>query len=320
MEGSGRYCSPPDAPRASWRLPDIRLGGPERTGVRPEASWVAAARRVRNGRRNRWAETPRRLSPAGAGQEKRRVFTHHDRPWTLTGAPGGPVGTPAPAAERAGNAEPVVVVPVAGGVPVAVRGAEVPRFVVPGTAAQHPPAGGRSGPRGRVEPLRPERWHGAGAKCSRVRRGRPMRPSAARPPRASPGPRASGRAGPAGGCGSGARSLRAGGAGHRAGGRSPETPPGSSVATTQVLRGCRRRAAAFQVAGNPVPPVVKLRRVIVEEGRSRPRSAGSPSPSALPSRSGPGRRGRGWRRTGWSGCRWAAPGGARRGVNRSSPG
>ena len=54
---------------------------------------------------------------------------------------------PARAVERAGNPKPVVVVPVCGGDPVAVGGAEVPRLVVPGTAAQHALAGGRSGPR-----------------------------------------------------------------------------------------------------------------------------------------------------------------------------
>ena len=43
--------------------------------------------------------------------------------------------------------EPVVVVPVAGDVPVAVGGAEVPRLVVPGAAAQHTQAGERPGSR-----------------------------------------------------------------------------------------------------------------------------------------------------------------------------
>ena len=91
------------------------------------------------------AHEHRRLSPAGAGQERRRSFARHDRPWTLGRAPGGPMRPPARAVERAGNTEAVVVVPVPGGVPVAVGGAEVPRVVVPGAAAQHTPAGGRSG-------------------------------------------------------------------------------------------------------------------------------------------------------------------------------
>ena len=41
-------------------------------------------------------------------------------------------------AGRAGNSETVVVVPIPGGVPVAVRGAQVLRVVVPRAAPQHP--------------------------------------------------------------------------------------------------------------------------------------------------------------------------------------
>lgn len=51
----------------------------------------------------------RRPSPAGAGQERRRDFARHDRPWTLGRAPGDPVRPPARAVERSGNSEPVVV-------------------------------------------------------------------------------------------------------------------------------------------------------------------------------------------------------------------
>ena len=79
---------------------------------------------------------------------------HHDRPWTLVGSPGAPLGAPVPACERAGHTETVVVVPFAGGVPVAVGGAEVFGLVVPGTAAQHALAG-RSG--SRAEPNRTAR-------------------------------------------------------------------------------------------------------------------------------------------------------------------
>ncbi len=47
--------------------------------------------------------------------------------------------TSAPARERTGQPEPEVVVPVVGGIPVAVGGAEVPRVVVPRAAALHAP-------------------------------------------------------------------------------------------------------------------------------------------------------------------------------------
>ncbi len=89
----------------------------------------------------------RRFSPVETRQEKRRASDHHDRPWTLVCAPVVPVRTPVRAVERTGDTEAAVVVTVSGCVPVAVRGAEVPRVVVPGTAAQHTLTGERSGPR-----------------------------------------------------------------------------------------------------------------------------------------------------------------------------
>ena len=135
------------------------------------------------------APLPRR-GGAGAGQERRRAFARHDRPWTLGRAPGGPVRPPARAVERAGNSEPDVVVPVCGGVPVAVGGAEVPPVVVPGAAAHHALTGGRSGPPGTDRTTRPERWPGAGAGCSHARRGGPTRPPAtgSAPRRVAPRP------------------------------------------------------------------------------------------------------------------------------------
>ena len=50
--------------------------------------------------------------------------------------PDGPVRPPAPAVEREGNPKPVVV-PVAGVVPVAIRGAQGLRVVVQGPVAHH---------------------------------------------------------------------------------------------------------------------------------------------------------------------------------------
>lgn len=66
---------------------------------------------------------------------------------------------PGSGGKRAPNSETQIVVPVVGGVPVAVRGAEVPRVAVPGTAAQDPATRGRSGFGGRqcrIEPAAPE--------------------------------------------------------------------------------------------------------------------------------------------------------------------
>src|SRR5215470_13043699 len=60
--------------------------------------------------------------------------------------------------KRTPHPETVVVVPVLGGVPVAVGSAEVPRIVVPGTAAKDTATRGRPGLRaqGRIIPAAPE--------------------------------------------------------------------------------------------------------------------------------------------------------------------
>ena len=83
-----------------------------------------------------------------------------NRPWTLPRAPDAAVTAPAQALGRARNAKTLVVVPVAGGVPVARARPEVLGIVVPGAAANHTTAGGRSGPRDRLparcEPPVPE--------------------------------------------------------------------------------------------------------------------------------------------------------------------
>ena len=72
---------------------------------------------------------------------------HHGRPWTQTGAPGTDFTASARAPKRTGNTEPVVVVAVSGVVPVAVGRADVPRVVVPGTAAQHVETGAGQAPK-----------------------------------------------------------------------------------------------------------------------------------------------------------------------------
>src|SRR5262249_13193566 len=60
--------------------------------------------------------------------------------------------------KRPANPEAEIVVPVVGGVPVAVRGAEVVWSVVPGTAADDTATRGRPGFKGfdRIEPAAPE--------------------------------------------------------------------------------------------------------------------------------------------------------------------
>ena len=86
---------------------------------------------------------------------------------------------------RAGHAEPDIVVPVVGVVPVAVGGPAVPRVVVPGAAAQNAKAS-RDRPGFRLGPCGParkgdrerdgtrcrERGHGADARYRRARHGR----------------------------------------------------------------------------------------------------------------------------------------------------
>ena len=61
---------------------------------------------------------------------------HHDHPWTLRCTPGNTLMLPIPADEREDNSKTVVVVPVFGGIPVAIRRTQIPRFVVPRTTTQ----------------------------------------------------------------------------------------------------------------------------------------------------------------------------------------
>jgi len=96
-------------------------------GLRPQPTSPAACRPGRTIRRSHPCETGKRA---------------HGHPRTT---PGLSVERPAPGPAKGragglGEAETEVVVPVVGGVPVAVRRAEVPRFVVPGATADHTPA------------------------------------------------------------------------------------------------------------------------------------------------------------------------------------
>lgn len=100
------------------------------------------------------AQTPRLTAyvPTSGG-----VTHSHEGPWTLPGAPARSMGVAALAIlERTREAEADIVVAIVRLVPVAVRGAQVPRIVVPGTAPENPvglwgPSGFCSKPKG---PLR----------------------------------------------------------------------------------------------------------------------------------------------------------------------
>ena len=243
--------------------------------------------------------------PHGAGQEGRRDFAHRDCSWTLTGNPGIPSRRPAPATERTGDPEAVVVVPVSCPVPVAIRGTEVPEFVVP-RAADRTRQGDSQTPG-----TPPERSPGAGAKCLHVRRlhARRTLPHAAFHFLASRAAVRQARA-EADGCGSVGHSLPATCGGRRARGRIRETAPtprsaGSGSCADEAagadLRGKRRSCPA-------IPPAPQGRR---GTARSR-RHDGDPSRTELSCRSGRARRDGHSRRIGWSGCRWEARGGARK--------
>ena len=88
-------------------------------------------------------------------------------------------------ASRAGNTETVVVVPVPGGVPVAVRGPQILRFVVPRAATQHMAFRGRPG--SRTSPTAPPDGSGRRRAAGRTARRETGRVSSAGCSRASRG-------------------------------------------------------------------------------------------------------------------------------------
>ena len=146
-----------DLPKRLY-VPDMETPAPSRSlsGVLagPVLAFSLCRRRTAPGSTSRlppptspaWTSSRTRAPPPPSrGRRDAASGAHHDHPWTLVCTPGGPVRPPTPARERTGDAEPVVVVPVPGRIPVAVRRTEVPRFVVPGAAAQHTLAGGWSG-------------------------------------------------------------------------------------------------------------------------------------------------------------------------------
>ena len=71
--------------------------------------------------------------PHKCGAKGTPPLPHHDHPWTPRCTPGNTLMLPVLADERAGNSKTVIVVPVFGGIPVAIRRTQIPRFVVPRT-------------------------------------------------------------------------------------------------------------------------------------------------------------------------------------------
>ncbi|GEM_PF-5300763 len=122
---------------------------------------------AKTGARRHWGQSGRRLQGRPYGPPL--IMTAPER---ILGTPGGTVIPPALAWRRAGHPEAGIRVPVVGVVPVAAAGADVPRIVVPRTAAHHTPTGGRPGfrltrPARRASPGRTEqtgRSDGANAK------------------------------------------------------------------------------------------------------------------------------------------------------------
>ena len=109
-----------------------------------------------------------------ASQDGRGPTSPVTGPGRLQALPPGPWTRAAQALQRTGNAEPNIVVPVGGRVPVAVGRAHVARVVVVGAAADHAPSREpvRLPQRGERTP-RCERGSGAGARCWHGRRARP---------------------------------------------------------------------------------------------------------------------------------------------------
>ncbi len=129
-------------------------------GVNPSPRGQPA--QAKTGARRHEGQSGRRLQ--GRPYSPPLIMTAPER---ILGTPGGTVIPPALAWRRAGHPEAGSRVPVVGVVPVAAAGADVPRIVVPRTAAHHTPAGGRPGfrliPTGRnndASALRPR--HGGG--------------------------------------------------------------------------------------------------------------------------------------------------------------
>lgn len=129
--------------------------------------------------------------------------------------------------KRTANAETQVVVPVIGGVPVAVRGAEVVWIVVPGTAADDTATRGRPGFKGagRIEPPAPEDRVAQPPRIGMLGMSDPgahARINIVKTDRFRP---ATGRAARAGGCGNAARCRQEGGDSRRREAQSRETAP-----------------------------------------------------------------------------------------------
>ena len=207
MEGSGRHCSPPDAPA---QVDDCRTSTSRAGAYRDQARPIMDCRRTPHGAYGMGSETGGRRRPAaspppGRGRRSGGSSLIMTAPGRLRAHPAAPWGRRLRRRSVRATRNPLLFrLPVV----FLLRFAER-RFLA--LLFQEPPRSTRRQGDGQApgtgRTTRPERWHGAGAECSHGRRGRPTHPPAARPPRAPPGPRASAHASPAGGCGSGARSL-----------------------------------------------------------------------------------------------------------------
>src|SRR5262245_59252057 len=91
---------------------------------------------------------PRPAPPRCQAPRRTPDRAHHGRPWTLRARPVRTWWHRLRLLKRARDPEADSVVPVVGGVPVALGRAEILRIVVPGTAAQDTATRGRPGFRG----------------------------------------------------------------------------------------------------------------------------------------------------------------------------
>ncbi len=126
----------------SNRVPKLELGN--QRGARPSARFFLQPNRLQDADlvgRGRWPPGPSRDHPIPLPAPNASLsFCPWGRTYPEDGIPSGSASRhpPGPVSSRQGKPEPVVVVPVARVVPVAIRGAAVPGVVVPAPAPNDP--------------------------------------------------------------------------------------------------------------------------------------------------------------------------------------